>query len=363
MNPLTQIIRDRIKEKGPVSVREFMTLALSHPEYGYYSRQKAFGKTGDFVTAPEISQMFGELIGLWCIDIWYKLGAPERFNLVELGPGNGTLMIDALRSSSLVPNFVKAAKIHFVENSSRLVRKQKAALSHTPTFWHTEFPDLEDFPTIVIANEFFDALPIRQFEMKSGKWHERLIDWNEDQFTFTTDAAPEANLQPHPDIEEGTIFETSPLSDNVLDKICKTLRKTGGAALVIDYGASTSNYGDSFQAVRHHKPQNPLTDPGLADLTSHVKFHHLMDIAKQNSMDVNGPTPQGRFLELLGIEARAALLSRSATEEQQKTIASELRRLTSAAEMGTLFKVIAFSHKLATPPEGFDVKNADKPDT
>jgi len=353
MTPLTKILREKIEKHGPLSVHDYMEMALSHPEYGYYTRQNPFGKSGDFVTAPEVSQMFGELIGLWSLDIWSKLGAPAKFNLVELGPGNGTLMVDALRSGALIPDFIKAAHVHLIETSEQLKARQKAAISHPSVFWHSDLLDLDTDPTIVIANEFFDALPIHQYESIAGQWFERCIDWEEGHFTFSLSDKPAKELQPPPDTEGSHILEICPLGINSFNKACRLLQKSGGAVLIIDYGSSEAVYGDSFQAVRDHASQNPLEDPGLSDLTAHVKFPQLIEEAQRYPVDIHGPTSQGRFLERLGIETRAALLSRSATKEQQNSIASDLRRLTSTSEMGTLFKVLAISCNLTAPPEGF----------
>ncbi|USG62363.1 SAM-dependent methyltransferase [Sneathiella marina] len=355
MTPLTKILREKIEKHGALSVHDYMEAALSHPEYGYYTRQNPFGKSGDFVTAPEISQMFGELIGLWCIDTWSKLGEPAQFNLMELGPGNGTLLADALRSGALVPEFIDAAHIHLVETSDRLRIRQKAALSHPSIFWYSDIPDLDNGPTIIIANEFFDALPIHQYEATAGKWYERFIDWKDDQFAFSVDTVSHKTLPPPSDADSNLILEICPQGIKCLNSISQSLQKFGGAALIIDYGSANAIYGDSFQAVRDHTIQNPLVDPGMSDLTAHVKFPQLISEARKYPVDIHGPTSQGRFLERLGIEARAALLKRSATEEQRKTITSSLRRLTSAAEMGTLFKVLAISSGLTAPPEGFDL--------
>ncbi|MEH6526246.1 MAG: SAM-dependent methyltransferase [Sneathiella sp.] len=355
MTPLTEILRDKIEKHGPISVHDYMEMALTHPEYGYYARQNPFGKSGDFVTAPEISQMFGELIGLWCIDTWSKLGAPAKLNLVELGPGNGTLMGDALRSSMLVPEFAKAAQIHLVETSEQLRERQKSAINHPSVFWHSDFPILNNDPTIVIANEFFDALPIHQYESSAGQWHERRINWKDHQFAFSLADDPTVGFPPPAEADSTNILEICPLGIRFIEKISQSLQKTGGAALIIDYGSAEAIYGDSFQAVRDHTTQNPLEDPGMSDLTAHVKFPQLIAEAQKHLVDIQGPTSQGRFLERLGIEARAALLSRSATEEQEKSIGSDLRRLTSATEMGTLFKVLAISYNLTAPLEGFDL--------
>ena len=353
MNALSKILKSRIEEEGPLSLHDYMQAALTHPEYGYYSAQDPFGKAGDFITAPEISQMFGELIGLWAVDVWAKLGAPKKFNLVELGPGNGTLMADALRSARLVPDFIEAMQLHLVETSTRLKARQAEKLKKFDAQWHDEMPDLGDAPLLLIANEFFDALPIHQYIYISGKWFERLVTSENNRFNYAISSKPTPVEADVGSVKDGDIFETCPEADALVDKICTLLARSGGAALIIDYGAMTSQIGDSFQAMRRHGFSDPLAAPGEADLTAHVKFGHFAEIAKANNIRVDGPTTQGRFLERLGIEARCRLLARTASEAQQRKLTTDLRRLTSAEEMGTLFKTLALSHNMLAPPEGF----------
>ncbi len=352
MNDLGKLLKARIEKTGPISIYDYMKQALGHPEYGYYSRQDPFGEQGDFITAPEISQMFGELIGLWAVDVWVKLGCPNKFHLVELGPGNGTLMADALRSARLAPDFLAAAEIHLVENSARLKAQQAAALKSYEVNWHTDLPDLTGAPIILVANEFFDALPIRQYCFSKGNWRERLVTSIDNKFDFvlSTDVTP---LDLASSGKEGDIVETCPDGEQIVDRVCGHLSKVGGALLIIDYGAADTLVGDSFQALKGHKHSNPLTSPGEADLTAHVKFATLRKIAAKHGVMVQGPTPQGRFLERLGIEARHHLLRQKADDTQKKKLDAQLRRLTSASEMGTLFKVMALSHNMSAATEGF----------
>lgn len=352
MNELGKILAAEIEKSGPISLYDYMKSALGHPEYGYYSRQEPFGEQGDFITAPEISQMFGELIGLWAVDVWFKLGSPKKFHLVELGPGNGTLMTDALRSARVVPDFLAAAQIELVENSRRLRSKQAEALSGFTPSWHDELPELEGAPVILIANEFFDALPIRQYCCQDGGWHERLVTITGNEFTFTLSPEP-ASLESAPVGAERDVYEICPDGEVITDRISKLLAANGGAALIIDYGATDTLLGDSFQAVKGHGPVDPLSNPGEADLTAHVKFVTLKNIAASRDIAVQGPTTQGRFLERLGIEARHHMLRQKADKAQSKKLDSQLRRLTSAAEMGTLFKAMALSHNMPVATEGF----------
>ncbi len=356
MSTLADILKDQIRETGPLSVYDFMDQALSHPEYGYYKRGNPFGKDGDFVTAPEISQMFGELIGLWCVDCWTKLGAPSHVHLVELGPGNGTLMKDALRSARLVPDFLQAATVHLVETSPALKKKQQSLLSEHGITWHETIPDFDNGPILLIANEFFDALPIRQYVLTEGALKERGITCKDGSFVFTLVEKAENGLPQDlilPEMQEGDVIETSPMAETLHHRIAKQLRSHGGAALYVDYGTAERAAGDSFQAVRNHQFTNPLDQPGQSDITAHVDFSTLVRIAEHEKCDVLPVTSQGRFLERLGIEARALALSRSADETQKEVIAADLKRLVSTSGMGTLFKALSFYHAMQAPPAGF----------
>ncbi|WP_373089547.1 class I SAM-dependent methyltransferase [Sneathiella sp.] len=355
MNTLGQILKSRIDADGAISLHDYMQIALSHPEYGYYASKEPFGSGGDFITAPEISQMFGELIGLWCVDAWSKLGAPKKIHLVELGPGNGTLMADILRSARLAPQFLSAADIHLVENSDRLKRRQMKKLNTDAITWHSELPDFNDAPVLLIANEFFDALPIHQYKRQSGAWYERLVACNNLQFEYILSDTPSTLSYSPISAKEGDIFETCPAAESIISKLGTLLFRSGGAALIIDYGAMAEEIGDSFQAVQGHRFCDPFSKPGEADLTAHVNFSNFVRIANSCKIRIDGPAYQGRFLQRLGIEARYSLLCRNATAEQRDKLTSDLRRLVGTDEMGTLFKVLALSHKMSAAPEGFGV--------
>jgi len=362
-SPLAEGLRQRILIDGPLSLSVFMAEALCHPEYGYYTTADRFGAAGDFITAPEISQMFGELIGLWYADFWQRLGQPSVVTLVELGPGRGTLMADALRAAAMLPAFRQALRVHLVEVSPVLRTMQAAALAAVGAsgVWHEHFgqvPDPDGGPLFVIANEFFDALPIRQFQRTPSGWAERLIDITPEKpgFRFVLDprkGAAAALVPPASRSEPpGSVVELRPQADGVIADLAARLRRCGGGALIFDYGYVGPAVGDTFQALRRHQPVDPLADPASADLTAHVDFGALASRAAAAGAHVHGPVPQGVFLERLGIRQRAERLARRATPGQKAVIDSALTRLTAPEQMGTLFKVLALSGN-GEPPAGF----------
>ena len=277
MNPLAQILRRRIDAEGPLTVAEYMTAVLRHPEYGYYVRKDPFGTDGDSVTAPEISQMFGELIGLWCAVTWRQLGSPSPVALVELSAGRGTLMAGALRALEMALDFLECADVHFVKASPVLRRRQREALSGHTVTWHYGVEDIPDGAVMLVANEFLDALAIRQLVRRDDAWHERLIAWEDDGFRFLLDpaASPLAVLFPDALSEgdpNGEIAEVSPAVLGLARAISSRIARDGGAALFIDYGHTESALGEPLQAVRDHALAGVLADPGSADLTAHVDF-------------------------------------------------------------------------------------------
>jgi len=360
MTSLLDILKKKITENGPLSLEDYMREALLHPKFGYYQTGHTFGAKGDFVTSPEISQMFGELIGLWCVDCWIKLKSPSKFHLIELGPGNGTLMYDALRSAALAPDFLNAAEIHLVEASQHLTGIQKKNISGHSVNWSEEWPILEDnVPIIVIGNEFLDALPIRQFELKDKQWMERSVTLTDGELDFCLTDMPKSsvpiNLPTPIDCAESSITEVNPGAELLISQIAKIISKKGGSALFIDYGPAESSLGDSFQSVKRHEYTNPLQDPGTSDLTAHVDFERLRFLADDKNCETAPIETQGRFLERLGIEARALILSRNADEKQKSQIASDMKRLVSTEEMGTLFKAMTFYSNMAAPPAGFGI--------
>ena len=346
MTPLGREIRDIIAAEGPITLERYMALALAHPRYGYYMTRDPLGAAGDFTTSPEISQMFGELIGLWAAETWSIMGRPAPVLLVELGPGRGTLMADALRATRVVPGFRDAASVHLVETSPVLRDTQSRALvgAGVEVSWHANLADVPAGPAVVIANELFDALPIRQVVRTETGWHERMVGLGpEDQLIF--------GLAPEPDRHvglpgtPGDVLEVNEAGIALARDLSARLVGQGGAALVIDYGRARSARGDTLQAVRAHGYADPLAAPGEADLTTHVDFAALARAAARAGATLHGPARQGDFLRALGIEARAERLKRNASPDQARAIDAALSRLTGSgpADMGELFKVLAFS--------------------
>ena len=361
MNHLAGLLTGEIAAKGPLSVDRYMELALGHPDFGYYQSDDPFGAGGDFITAPEISQIFGELIGIWCAVVWRDMGAPERINLVELGPGRGTLMADALRALGVTPEFKEAIALHLVETGKGLRRRQKETLGHAhPDIapqWHERIESLPQGPAIFIANEFFDALPIRQFQKTPEGWRERLIGVTDNGgFCFVLSpplAAPPPVAEELWDADAEAVAEVSPASLNIARAIGERMAEFGGAALIIDYGHEKSGLGDTLQAVKNHGFADPLADPGGVDLTAHVDFAALSRAATLAGAKAWGPVGQGIFLNRLGIETRAAALLENATADQAEEIQGAVARLTAADQMGTLFKALAVIPAGGATPPGF----------
>ena len=329
-----------------------MTEVLTNPKYGYYVNQNPFGKTGDFVTAPEVSQIFGELIGLWFADLWLKMDRPVKVHLIELGPGKGTLMADVIRVLSVLPDFLNVIELHFVEASPQLTQIQKEKLSdfQGKITWHETVKSAltaaegDDAPTYLFANEFFDALPIRQFQKGDLGWHERMVTANETGDGLITMLSPfpvqDVELPAALKVAElHSIIEVSPMAEYVTNLIGEHLKTYSGAALFIDYGYTESRTGETLQAIEQHKYANIYERPGYADLSSHVNFGKLLDIANYVGLTTLGPKEQGRFLSDMGIEERVKILCKNATPEQKKDILSSVNRLIAPDEMGTLFKV------------------------
>jgi NADH dehydrogenase [ubiquinone] 1 alpha subcomplex assembly factor 7 len=356
-NRVTRVLTRRIGESGPIRVSEFMEIALSDPEGGYYATRDPFGVAGDFTTAPEISQVFGELLGLWCADSWQAMGAPDRFALVEFGPGRGTLMADTLRAMAVAPACRAAAEIHLVETSPVLRGMQERTLAGVPVTWHTGTPETGDLPLLCLANEFLDALPVEQYVRNGGAWFERRVDHDRDAGTFrfvTGPAADGLGLPEAHDIPDGEIFERAPAVEAVVAAIAGRIARCGGAALFVDYGYTGRAIGETLQAVLAHQPVDTLADPGNCDLTAHVNFRAVRATAEAAGAGCHGTVDQGVFLERLGIRARAQTLLRSATPEQQRDISAAVTRLIGPAEMGTLLKVLAISHPGIDRLAGFE---------
>ncbi|WP_193172748.1 class I SAM-dependent methyltransferase [Nisaea nitritireducens] len=357
-DPLSVHLKALIEADGPLTVARYMREALLHPEHGYYTTREPFGVAGDFITAPEISQVFGELIGLWCAAVWQQAGSPSKIALVEFGPGRGTLMADALRAARIVPGFRDAIDVHLVEASPRLRALQRATLPDIDVTWHDGPETLPNQPSIVLGNEFFDALPIRQLIHRGGAWQERCIHLDEinGQLGWTDRPAPveltglaPSTLSP----ADGDIFEICEGGRIVAEQISRHIARCGGAGLFLDYGHGKSAFGDTFQALRGHQYVDVLDRPGTADLTAHVDFDALLDSAASGGCICFGTVTQGQFLSALGIEARVETLVSNASPAQAATIRSGARRLIEPAEMGTLFKVVAIAAPGAGALPGF----------
>ncbi|MEN3163365.1 SAM-dependent methyltransferase [Tistrella mobilis] len=370
--PLGRIIAGRIAVDGPMTLGTYMGLVLGHPQHGYYTTREPFGADGDFVTAPEISQMFGELVGLWLAVAWDEAGQPPAVTLAELGPGRGTLMADALRAMKMMPGLLDRVSLHFVEQSPRLREAQAQAVADAglsrPPVWHDTVDGLpDDRPLLLIANEFFDALPVRQLVRRpDGLWSERMIDLDPDRpgrfrYGLSPDPSPAAALlTPRiaraslAEIPAGAIAEVQPASISIAGTIGTRLAALGGAALIVDYGHGISAPGDTFQAVKAHAHADPLEEPGRADLTVHVDFERLAAAAAAGGALAHGPVDQGSFLGRLGIGARAERLARAARNGGERAqIATALKRLTAPEEMGRLFKVLALTPPGRPAPPGF----------
>jgi SAM-dependent MidA family methyltransferase len=362
MTPLEAEIRRIIAVDGPMPVAAFMALCLGHPVHGYYMTRDPFGRGGDFTTAPEVSQMFGELIGLWAAAVWQAMGAPARLALVELGPGRGTLMADAVRAARVVPAFRAALNIHLVETSPALQRLQQERLADLdlPTAWHRDVAELPDGPLAVIANEFFDALPVHQAVKTAGGWHERMVGVGTDgalAFALHPDPIPGFHKVAPRELAGapvGAVYEWRP--GDVVAALARRVASNGGAVLAIDYGHGESALGESLQAIGRHAFADPLATPGEVDLTAHVDFAALARAATSAGARVHGPVAQGAFLRRLGIDARAAALRATATPAQAADIDAALARLTGAGRdaMGELFKAMAIADPRLGAVPGFD---------
>ena len=353
MTPLARLLRDRIKRDGPISVQEYMRVALGHATHGYYMTRNPFGRSGDFVTAPEVSQIFGEMIGLWCVDVWQRAGAPAPLRLIELGPGRGTLMADALRAARAVPAFLRAVDVHLVETSPLLVGVQRRALGDIPATWHEDFANVPSGPAVILANEFFDALPVCQFVRTSEGWAERCVAvvGDADGFAFVDVDMADGDALPE-DAVAGSVHERCPAAEYLVGQIAERLCGAGGALLLIDYGDFPARAGATLQAVRGHERVDPLESPGESDLTAHIDFEVLAAAARRNGAIVRGPVMQRDFLRHLGAEARAVALCRGLGVRRRRQIVGGLQRLIDPAQMGALFKVMCVTHPAWPAPDG-----------
>ena len=355
MSGLEAVLAEAIQRDGPLSVARFMDLALHHPTYGYYRDRDPLGAEGDFVTAPELSQAFGEVIGAWLAQAWLDLGGPAPLRLVELGPGRGTLLADALRATRGVPGFHHSLRLHLVETNDRLRAAQAARLAESDPSWHGRFDEVPPGPLLLVANEFFDALPTHQLVATARGWVERCVDLDaEGRLTYHLAQRRSSLGARLPDPTLGTVAEVSPARTELARAIARRIARDGGVALIVDYGAwSEGPTGDTLQATRNHAPCDPLDAPGTADLTTHVDFGALAEAAAAGGAAVYGPVPQGTFLATLGLHLRTAKLLERATAAQQRALRAALFRLTDASAMGELFKVLVLAHPQAPAPPGF----------
>jgi NADH dehydrogenase [ubiquinone] 1 alpha subcomplex assembly factor 7 len=359
--PLLDEIRRLIAVSGPMPLAEYMRLCLTHPQYGYYINRDPLGSGGDFVTSPEISQMFGELIGLWTAAVWQQMGAPENLRLIELGPGRGTLMQDALRAAKIVKEFRDAVVLHFVEISPalRAIQERRLTEAEVPMLWHDKLEDVPSGASIIIANEFVDALPVHQAVKQADGWHERVVAVAADG-TLAIEASP----TPLPFFESsmprqlrqapaGSIYEWR--SDAIALELGRRTR-TEGVALIIDYGHAHFGLGDTLQAVARHSFTDPLRAPGTADLTAHVDFEALAQCAETMGARVHGPIRQRELFLRLGIEKRAAALMAGVSPDKAADIKSAYSRLLAGGVhgMGELFKAVAFAPPNLGPLPGFE---------
>ena len=361
--PLAQKIKALIRQQQPWSISSYMAACLNDPEHGYYRSQAAIGAGADFTTAPEISQVFGELVGIWAAITWRAMGAPPAFDLVELGPGRGTLMQDALRAGSVVPGFVAAARIHLIEQNPTLAAQQKLALAAYAgcTDWHEEccvltyvseadeqtrwIKSIAPGPTIIIANEFLDTMPVNQWIARNGKWHSRGIEVDGDNLSFieldTWDRNSVGDPPLAPPQPDGAIWQSTEAAWQYASMLSRRAATGPLAALFFDYGFENAAAGDTLQAMSEHRYISPLRAPGLDDLTAHVDFGDMAQHFRSVGLLVDGPITQTEFLLKMGLVERAQALMREARADQVNAIETGARRIADPDGMGGLFKVMA----------------------
>jgi SAM-dependent MidA family methyltransferase len=356
MNRLGEKIAGLIRTAGPISIADYMAICLFDPEDGYYTTREPFGVEGDFVTAPEVSQMFGELVAVWLVEAWQASNKPLPATIAEIGPGRGTLMKDMVRTiGRITPELAAAADFALIEASPRLMAVQQETLQDSgPAFsWHPTLDTLSGGPLFIVGNEIFDALPFRQFVRQGGKWLERAVGLDAAgtfQFGIGTaslaaDVLPaEAKNAPY-----GSIFEIAPAREAMMSAIAQRIAEHGGAGLFFDYGHLEPGFGDTFQAVRRHRSEGVLDNPGEADLTSHVDFSALAAVARSHGLETYQTTQAG-FLLGMGLLDRAGRLGQAADEAAREKITADVERLAGPDQMGELFKVLAILRPGATMP-------------
>lgn len=357
--PLELELVEQVLADGPLGIDQLMQAALYHPRHGYYTTRTPLGATGDFITAPEVSQMFGELIGLWLAARWQEMGAPDPVQLVELGPGRGTLMGDILRAIRVMPGFKAALRVHLVEVNPHLRAAQARVLDSAgvAATWHDSLEGVPTGPTLLVANEFLDCFPVRQFIWQQGHWLEKVVGVRDGRLTLGLGAPAALPVRDAwlagEQLPEGAVIEVMPGLDAFAAQLAARAASAPLSALVIDYGSSQSGPGDTVQALWRHTKVGPLDRLGEADLTAHVDFARLLRLATTAGLQPAGPVQQGAFLLALGLEARASTLIR-ANPSCATDVMSAVERLAGEAYMGALFKVACLSSPGLAPPPGFD---------
>lgn len=358
--PIESTLKELIRSEGPITISRFMQLALYHPDHGYYMQVNPFGEEGDFITAPEVSQMFGEVLGLWVADLWMRAGAPERLRLVELGAGNGTLMADILRATAHVPGLHTALEVILIEISPRLRERQRQMLAPyvVKLDWKHNIGQIDEGPfTFVIGNEFLDALPIHQCVRTEGGWVEKgvgLDDAGNLAFVVTNQPLPVSPGRWMQNDSPGALRELCPGAADTMKQVGRLLSGQGGACLFIDYGyADAPSNPGTLQALKSHQYHPVLEEVGTADLTAHVDFLALKEVALAAKLIPLPLATQGNFLTRLGIQTRLKTLLARATPAQKKMLEAQLDRLILPAEMGTLFKVFCATSANVPVPLGF----------
>lgn len=351
---LGDLIDMQIRTSGPISLATYMGLCLTHPSRGYYRTTDPLGAAGDFITAPEISQTFGEMIGVWMADLYVQMGSPDAITVLELGPGRGTLMADALRVAMRVPGFSKALNLQLMETNASLIEMQRDKLAAYDPLWIEDITGPPQTPLIVIANEFFDALPVRQFVKREGKWFERCIGLVDGERTFGLSPTPYDGAllgDGFADAKDGEVAEVGLAGSQFMEQLARTIAPRGGAILAIDYGYEHTQPGETLQALARHRYVDPLAEPGSADLTTHVDFEALGHAARIAGLSIHPLVTQGHFLTSLGLEERHSALSKT-NPDKAAQLRSAFERLTGSSQMGMLFKAFCASSP-GLAPAGF----------
>ena len=346
----------RIAREGPLTVEEFMQACLSDEVAGVYASRQPIGGKGDFITSPEISQIFGELVGLWAVAVWQSMGEPSRVTVAEFGPGRGILMADASRAWRGVPKFRDSVSVALIETSPVMVETQRKTLKDAgvPLRWYAALDAVPEGPLVMLANEFIDALPIRQFIRRGEAWRERLIASDgRGGFTFIDGEAEDEGRYLPQTATDDAILEIRPAAQALMHELGRRAALATVAALMVDYGHVESGFGDTLQAVRGHRFADVLANPGAADLSSHVDFADLKREAVAAGLMTHGPMPQGEFLLKLGLAGRRERLLQRATPTQAEAIASGAARLVDPRQMGVLFKALALTSAGLPPPPPF----------